>query len=48
LAAIRVFVIDGGTDFDFLERIFQKLLLNFTWWLNRLFKLERGALRLVS
>ena len=35
LAAIRVFVIDGGTDTDFLERVFQKLLLNFTWWLNR-------------
>ena len=35
LAAIRVFVIDGGTDLDFLERVFQKLLLNFTWWLNR-------------
>ena len=35
LAAIRVFVIDGGTDVDFLERVFQKLLLNFTWWLNR-------------
>ena len=35
LAAIRVFVIDGGTDIDFLERVFHKLLLNFTWWLNR-------------
>ncbi len=35
LAALRVFVIDGGTDVDFLERVFQKLLLNFTWWLNR-------------
>jgi hypothetical protein len=35
LAALRVFVIDGGTDVAFLERIFQKLLLNFTWWLNR-------------
>jgi hypothetical protein len=35
LAAVRVFVIDGGTDLDFLERVFQKLLLNFTWWLNR-------------
>ena len=35
LAAIRVFVIDGSTDTDFLERIFQKLLLNFTWWVNR-------------
>ena len=36
LAALRVFMIDGGTDLDFLERVFQKLLLNFTWWLNRL------------
>ena len=35
LAAIRVFLIDGATDLDFLERVFQKLLLNFTWWLNR-------------
>jgi hypothetical protein len=35
LAALRIFVIDGGTDLDFLERIFQKLLTNFTWWLNR-------------
>ena len=35
LAAIRVFVIDGATDVEFLERVFQKLLLNFTWWLNR-------------
>ena len=35
LAAIRVFVIDGSTDTDFLERVFQKLLLNFTWWVNR-------------
>jgi hypothetical protein len=35
LAAIRVFLIDGATDHDFLERVFQKLLLNFSWWLNR-------------
>ena len=35
LAAIRVFTIDGGTDLDFLKRVFHKLLLNFTWWLNR-------------
>ena len=35
LAALRVFVIDGSKDYDFLERVFQKLLLNFTWWLNR-------------
>lgn len=25
----------GRADKDFLERIFQKLLLNFTWWVNR-------------
>ena len=35
LAALRVFVIDGSNDLEFLERVFQKLLLNFTWWLNR-------------
>lgn len=35
LAALRVFAIDGATDVVFLERVFQKLLLNFTWWLNR-------------
>jgi hypothetical protein len=35
LAALRVFVIDGARDVAFLERIFQKLLINFTWWLNR-------------
>jgi hypothetical protein len=35
MAALRVFMIDGGTDHAFLERIFQKLLVNFTWWLNR-------------
>jgi hypothetical protein len=35
LAAIRVFMIDGGQDLEFLERVFQKLLINFTWWLNR-------------
>jgi hypothetical protein len=35
MAALRVFEIDGGRDFDFLERVFHKLLLNFTWWVNR-------------
>ena len=25
----------GGTDHAFLERAFHKLLLNFTWWVNR-------------
>jgi hypothetical protein len=34
-AALRVFEIDGGKDHAFLERIFHKLLLNFTWWVNR-------------
>ncbi|HZX53620.1 MAG TPA: hypothetical protein VFE86_03020, partial [Ilumatobacteraceae bacterium] len=34
-AALRVFEIDGGTDYDFLERMMHKLLLNFTWWVNR-------------
>jgi hypothetical protein len=34
-AALRVFHIDGSRDYDFLERIFHKLLLNFTWWVNR-------------
>ncbi len=35
MAALRVFRIDGSHDREFLERVFQKLLLNFTWWLNR-------------
>ena len=26
---------DGKGDLDFLERVFHKLLLNFTWWVNR-------------
>jgi hypothetical protein len=34
-AALEVFAIDGGTDFDFLSRVFDKLLINFTWWVNR-------------
>jgi hypothetical protein len=38
-AAIRVFQIEqkiyGRKDRTFLERIFQKLLINFTWWVNR-------------
>ena len=34
-AALRVFRIDGSRDYEFLERIFHKLLLNFTWWVNR-------------
>jgi hypothetical protein len=34
-AAMRVFEIDGARDFAFLERVFHKLLMNFTWWVNR-------------
>ena len=33
-AALEVFVIDGGRDFDFLSQVFDKLLVNFTWWVN--------------
>ncbi len=35
MAALRVFRIDGSRDVEFLERVFQKLLVNYTWWLNR-------------
>jgi len=35
MAALRVFEIAGDQDYDFLERIFHKLLINFTWWVNR-------------
>lgn len=35
----RIFKIErkmyGTEDLDFLETVFQKLLLNFTWWVNR-------------
>jgi hypothetical protein len=38
-AAWRVYKIavspDGTRDREFLARVFQKLLLNFTWWVNR-------------
>ena len=34
-AALRVYEIAGDEDYDFLERILHKLLLNFTWWVNR-------------
>src|SRR5438067_6374677 len=34
-AALRVFEIDGARDHAFLARVFHKLLLNFTWWVNR-------------
>ncbi|MSR44970.1 MAG: glucosidase [Phycisphaerales bacterium] len=38
-AAMRIFEIDaaqtGQHDFDFLRRIFHRLVINFTWWVNR-------------
>lgn len=38
-ATFRIFKIErklhGKEDLPFLERVFQKLLLNFTWWVNR-------------
>lgn len=34
-AALKVFRIDGSRDRLFLERVFQKLLLSFSWWTNR-------------
>ncbi len=33
-AAWQVYLVDGGTDRDFLIRICTKLLLNFAWWVN--------------
>jgi len=33
-AALEVFAIDGARDFDFLSRVLDKLLVNFTWWVN--------------
>jgi hypothetical protein len=34
-AALRVFELDGSRDVTFLERMLHKLLLNFSWWVNR-------------
>jgi hypothetical protein len=38
-AALQVYELEqeiyGRADRSFLERVFQKLLLNFTWWVNR-------------
>jgi hypothetical protein len=32
---LGVFQIDGSRDHQFLALVFHKLLLNFTWWVNR-------------
>lgn len=34
-AALAVFEIAGDQDYAFLERVFHKLLINVTWWINR-------------
>jgi len=34
-AAWRVYELDGSRDRVFLKRMFNKMLLNFTWWVNR-------------
>jgi len=38
-SCMQVYKIDkartGKADVEFLERVFQKLLINFTWWVNR-------------
>jgi hypothetical protein len=34
-AALRVFELDGSRDYGFLAKVMHKLLLNFTWWVNR-------------
>ena len=34
LAALAVFRIDGAQDREWLARVFHKLLLGFTWWVN--------------
>ncbi|KAL9127480.1 MAG: hypothetical protein Q9175_007726, partial [Cornicularia normoerica] len=46
-SVFRVFKIErklyGRSDLDFLERVFQKLLLNFTWWVNRKDHNDKGV-----
>ncbi|MET7424978.1 glucosidase [Dactylosporangium sp. NPDC005555] len=34
-AALQVYNVDGRRDLAFLTRVFSKLVLNFTWWVNR-------------
>jgi hypothetical protein len=49
-ATFRVFQIDrrhrgGKGDLPFLERVFHKLMLNFTWWVNRKDASDRNILQ---
>ncbi|WP_339744893.1 glucosidase [uncultured Rubinisphaera sp.] len=37
-ACLRVFQMTGSKDFRFLSKAFQRLLLNFTWWVNQIDK----------
>ncbi len=34
-AALKVFELDGSRDYVFLSQVMHKLMLNFTWWVNR-------------
>jgi hypothetical protein len=34
-AALKVFELDGSRDYEFLARVLHKLVMNFTWWVNR-------------
>ena len=33
-AALQVFELDGGRDYEFLAKVLHKLVANFTWWVN--------------
>ncbi|MCA8986115.1 MAG: glucosidase [Planctomycetaceae bacterium] len=35
-ACLRVFEMTGGNDYEFLSMAFQRLLMNFTWWVNQI------------
>ena len=45
MAANIVFQVDRqltAADYSFLERVFQKMLLNFSWWVNRKDPMEKN------
>ncbi len=44
-ACWEVYLRSGREDIDFLKRVFPKLLLNFTWWVNRKDAAGRGLFR---